>query len=134
MPEITRFYGIIIKMFFKPKEHEPSHIHALYGEYVGIFDIKTKKITTTLIGVGMIPRIKKIEPRPEFKLYIEFDEGQKVIYDLKEDIDNISEFSILLTEHGLYENVQLDESRTCIFWNDRIDLPSDTLLEYGKKV
>ena len=45
MPEISRFYGIIIKMFFKPKEHEPSHIHALYGEYVGIFDLKTKKMT-----------------------------------------------------------------------------------------
>lgn len=29
MPEIARFYGIIIKMFFKPKEHEPSHIHAI---------------------------------------------------------------------------------------------------------
>ena len=41
MPEITRFYGIIIKMFFKPKEHEPSHIHALYGEYVGEFNIHT---------------------------------------------------------------------------------------------
>lgn len=41
MPEITRFYGIVIKMFFKPKEHEPSHIHALYGEYVGIFNIQT---------------------------------------------------------------------------------------------
>ena len=41
MPEISRFYGIIIKMFFKPKEHEPAHIHALYNEYVGIFDIKT---------------------------------------------------------------------------------------------
>ena len=40
MPEIARFYGIIIKMFFKPKEHEPSHIHALYGEYVGVFNIK----------------------------------------------------------------------------------------------
>lgn len=45
MPEITRFYGIVIKMFFKPKEHEPSHIHALYGEYVGIFDLKTLKMT-----------------------------------------------------------------------------------------
>ena len=45
MPEISRFYGIIIKMFFKPKEHEPSHIHALYGEYVGIFDIKTCEMT-----------------------------------------------------------------------------------------
>jgi hypothetical protein len=41
MPEITRFYGIIIKMFFKPKEHEPAHIHAIYNEYIGIFDIKT---------------------------------------------------------------------------------------------
>lgn len=35
MPEIVRFYGIIIKMFFKPKEHEPSHIHAIYNECVG---------------------------------------------------------------------------------------------------
>lgn len=41
MPEISRFYGIVIKMFFKPKEHEPSHIHALYGEYMGKFNIQT---------------------------------------------------------------------------------------------
>lgn len=45
MPEIARFYGIIIKMFFKPKEHEPSHIHALYGEHIGIFNIETLKMT-----------------------------------------------------------------------------------------
>lgn len=32
-------------MFFKPREHEPSHIHALYGEYIGIFDIKTHVMT-----------------------------------------------------------------------------------------
>ncbi len=36
MPEISRFYGIVIKMFFKPKEREPSHIHAIYGEYIGV--------------------------------------------------------------------------------------------------
>lgn len=45
MPEISRFYGIIIKMFFKPKEHEPSHIHALYGEHIGIFDLRTLNMT-----------------------------------------------------------------------------------------
>lgn len=44
MPEISRFYGIIIKMFFKPKEHEPSHIHALYGEYIGEFNIRTTEM------------------------------------------------------------------------------------------
>ena len=45
MPEISRFYGIIIKMFFKPKEHEPAHIHAIYNENVGIFDIKSFEMT-----------------------------------------------------------------------------------------
>ena len=29
MPEVARFYGIIIKMFFKPKEHDPARINAL---------------------------------------------------------------------------------------------------------
>ena len=45
MPEIARFYGIIIKMFFKPKEHDPAHIHALYNEFVGVFDIHTYEMT-----------------------------------------------------------------------------------------
>lgn len=45
MPEIARFYGIIIKMFFKTKEHDPAHIHALYNEFVGVFDIHTYEMT-----------------------------------------------------------------------------------------
>ena len=32
-------------MFFKPKEHEPSHLHALYGEHIGIFNLQTLKMT-----------------------------------------------------------------------------------------
>lgn len=40
MPEITRFYGIVIKIFFT-KEHNPPHFHAVYGEYNGIFEIAT---------------------------------------------------------------------------------------------
>jgi hypothetical protein len=45
MPEVARFYGIVVKMFFKPKEHEPSHIHAIYGEYIGIFDLATLEMS-----------------------------------------------------------------------------------------
>ena len=44
MPEIARFYGIIIKMFFMNSEHNPPHFHALYGEYMGEFDIQTLKM------------------------------------------------------------------------------------------
>ena len=39
MPEIARFYGIIIKLFFG--DHPPPHFHAVYGEYNGLFDIQT---------------------------------------------------------------------------------------------
>lgn len=82
----------------------------------------------------MIPRIKKIEPRDEYKLFIVFDDGNKVIYDVMEDIEQIPDFSVLKTEFGLFKNVQLDESRTCVYWSDRVDLPSDMLLEYGNKI
>ena len=82
----------------------------------------------------MIPKIKLVEPKENYSLYIIFDSGEKVLYDVNEDIDQLPDFSVLRTEKGLFENFQLDESRTCIYWSDRVDLPSDTLLEYGKQV
>lgn len=42
MPVITRFYGILIKMYFK--EHGIPHFHAIYGEYNGVFDIETLEL------------------------------------------------------------------------------------------
>ena len=82
----------------------------------------------------MIPRIKSVKPQDNYKLLIQFDGGETVIYNVMEDIDAIDDFVPLKTERGLFENVQLDDSRTCIYWSDRIDLPSDTLLEYGERV
>ena len=40
MPVIARFYGLIIKMYFQQSEHNPPHIHVLYGEYMGAVDIQ----------------------------------------------------------------------------------------------
>lgn len=40
MPVISRFEGIVIKMYFREKEHNPAHIHAIYGEYIGVFSLK----------------------------------------------------------------------------------------------
>lgn len=39
MPEIAKFYGIIIKLFFG--DHPPPHFHAVYGEHIGLFSIDT---------------------------------------------------------------------------------------------
>lgn len=84
--------------------------------------------------MDMIPRIKKIETMADYKLVVSFDSGETVVYDVNDDILNIPDFSVLKTEKGLFENAQIDESRTCVFWNDRVDLASDTLLEYGRRV
>jgi hypothetical protein len=37
MPEISRFFGIIIRMFFD--EHNPPHIHAEYQGSKALFDL-----------------------------------------------------------------------------------------------
>jgi hypothetical protein len=39
MPVVARFYGIIVKMYFR--EHGVPHFHAIYAEYNGVFDIGT---------------------------------------------------------------------------------------------
>ena len=42
MPEISRFLGIVITMYFD--EHPPPHFHATYGEYEISVDIRTGAI------------------------------------------------------------------------------------------
>lgn len=42
MPEISRFLGILIKMFWN--EHNPPHFHAEYGKYHVEIDIKNLAI------------------------------------------------------------------------------------------
>ena len=37
MPELGRFLGIIIAMYYK--EHQPPHFHAKYGTQTGVFSI-----------------------------------------------------------------------------------------------
>ena len=41
MSVIARFYGIVIKMYLRQKEHNPPHIHAIYDEYMGVFSLET---------------------------------------------------------------------------------------------
>lgn len=44
MPTISMFYGIIIMMYLKEKEHNPPHIHALYGSEQATFYISTGEV------------------------------------------------------------------------------------------
>lgn len=81
----------------------------------------------------MIQRISSLKPLPDYMLSVSFDDGKRVLYDVKEDM-NLPGYQLLREVAGLFQQVQLDPSRTCVFWNDEIDLPSDILYEYGKPV
>jgi len=39
MPELSRFYGIVIKMYFD--DHDPSHFHVEYAEDEAVISIET---------------------------------------------------------------------------------------------
>ena len=45
MPEISRFLGIVIGMFYR--DHAPPHFHATYGEFAVTVVIRTGKINGT---------------------------------------------------------------------------------------
>jgi hypothetical protein len=42
MPEISRFFGIIIRMFLD--DHPPPHFHAIYSEYEALIGIKPIRV------------------------------------------------------------------------------------------
>ncbi|MBB5224904.1 DUF2442 domain-containing protein [Treponema ruminis] len=79
----------------------------------------------------MIPRIKSLSDRDDYKLEVLFDDGKKVLYDVMDDIKTLESFKDLVNIHGLWKQYSLDKSRTCVFWNDFIDLASDSIYEYG---
>ena len=50
MPVLSKFYGITIRMYFQQEEHNPPHIHALYGD-----DIAAVSIHSVDILEGYLP-------------------------------------------------------------------------------
>ena len=54
MPVIARFYGILVKMYFR--EHGVPHFHAVYAEFNGVFDVNT----LDLIEGDLPPRAQRL--------------------------------------------------------------------------
>ena len=52
MPELARFYGIVIQMYFG--DHPPPHFHAIYGDNKAVIDIES----LALIAGSLPPRAR----------------------------------------------------------------------------
>lgn len=55
MPEISRFFGIIIRMFMEAgAAHHTPHFHAYYQEHVGVFSLESVDLIA-----GDLPRTQR---------------------------------------------------------------------------
>jgi len=45
MPTISMFFGIIVRMYCSPGEHNPPHIHVYYQKHMAIIGIRSGEIT-----------------------------------------------------------------------------------------
>ena len=54
MPEVSRFYGIVIRVYFE--DHAPPHFHAEYGGDEGRIDIASGRI----LSGSLPPRVQRL--------------------------------------------------------------------------
>jgi hypothetical protein len=57
MPVISRFYGIVIMIFFK--DHNPPHFHAKYEGQIGIFNIRTHRMMAGRLPPNALRLVRK---------------------------------------------------------------------------
>ena len=59
MPILSRFNGIIIRMYFQQAEHNPPHIHAIYNEDVAAVSIKNGEILEGALPPKILVMVQK---------------------------------------------------------------------------
>src|SRR2546427_12046670 len=57
MPELCRFYGIVIRMFWD--DHPPPHFHAIYGNHEALIEIETSETIAGSLPLGANSLVKQ---------------------------------------------------------------------------
>ena len=82
----------------------------------------------------MFHKVKTVSPLPDFKLKVDFCEGETKIYDVKPLFDEIKGFDALKKDPMLFSKVAVDMGGYGIAWNDEIDLSCDSLWYGGEAI
>ena len=109
MPEISRFFGIVVQMYYA--DHEPPHFHVRYsGEliedwYLARAEAQLKPISAT--GVNMLKDIVVANALDDYRLHIRFEDGVKGVIDLAPDLSFRGVFEPL-TDPDYFARVRVD--------------------------
>ena len=76
MPEISRFFGIVIKMYFD--DHLPSHFHAEYGEYQALLDINTLAVISGRLPPRAVGLVMEWASLHQSELMVQWERAAKL--------------------------------------------------------
>lgn len=89
MPEISRFYGIAVRMFCEAGRHHQPHFHAFYGEYLASFAIDPPAHFGPLRDHGLFGQVKLDRDFGALEWPNGADIDPTVLYDWPEHVEAI---------------------------------------------
>lgn len=86
-------------------------------------------------GIDMAsPKITKVEGKPNFKLVVEFETGEKKVVDVTELFLRNPIFVPLRESPDRFESVHISEDGRYLYWEDEECITSEYLFENGSGV
>lgn len=76
MPTISSFYGIVIVMYLRDKEHNPPHIHAITSDYDAPFCIQSGELMEGVFPVKAKALVKEFISKYRKELLEMWDNGK----------------------------------------------------------
>jgi hypothetical protein len=74
MPEISRFFGIVIKMFFD--DHNPPHFHAEYGSDLALIDIRNLSVFSGRLSPRVLGLVVEWATLHQQELFADWDRAR----------------------------------------------------------
>jgi len=115
MPEISRFFGIVIKMFFD--DHNPPHFHAEYGNDLALIDIRSLAVfSERIFKRQFVRRLPRNVQQRSFMQLNALDAALK-LGDLRLPPSNRLE-ALKGNRNGQYSIRINDQWRICFVWRE----------------
>ena len=74
MPEISRFFGIVIRMFFE--DHNPPHFHADYGGDTALIDIRNLSVFPGRLPPRVMGLVIEWATRHREELFVDWERAR----------------------------------------------------------
>lgn len=74
MPIISRFFGIVIRMYYN--DHEPRHFHASYAEHEALIEIQTLAIYRGELPARALTLVREWAAQHREELHADWDRAR----------------------------------------------------------